>query len=66
MPDQTQAPVALLASTPETGSPNVRDSPARRYGPGIRKLSVSSFVIVCRYDGEVTNVLAMAHGRNVA
>lgn len=57
--------VELLAETPELGSPNVRQSLIDLYGDNIRKIPVSTFVIVYRYEGGVVDVLALVHGPSV-
>lgn len=55
----------LLKISPEIGSPRVRASLSKRYGDKLRKLPVSTFVIVYRFDGEVVDVLALVHGPTV-
>ena len=48
------------------GSTDVRDSLIRQYGVGLRKLSVSTFVIVYRFDDEVVDVLALEYGPHIS
>lgn len=58
--------VELLPTNPELGSPRVRDSLHERYGDGLRKLTISTFVIVYRFDGKTIDVLALVYGPSVA
>lgn len=55
-----------LSTCPEMGSPNVRKSLIRQYGSGIRKIPISSFVIVYRYHGSTVDVLALVYGPSVS
>jgi len=57
--------VSMLATIPEMGSPSVRESLKLRYGDGLRKLNVSTFVILYRFDGAVVDVLAIEYGPNI-
>ena len=54
-----------LQVTPEIGSAHVRDSLTARFGEGIRKISVSVFVIVYRIDCSVVDVLALVYGPTI-
>ena len=63
--DQIKKSVELLADFPEIGSVNVRKSLVNRYGSGIRKLVVSTFIIVYRYEDGVVDVLALVYGPSV-
>lgn len=60
--DHVQHLLELLASNPEMGSANVRQSLVDRYGQGIRKIPVSTFVIVYRICEEHVDVLALVYG----
>lgn len=64
--DHIQSVVSLLPANPQMGSADVRDSLLRRYGVGLRKLSVSTYVIVYRFDGEVVDVLALEYGPRIS
>lgn len=55
----------LLSENPEMGSSDVRESLSRVYGPNLRKLPVSTFVIVYRYENDVVDVLALVYGPTV-
>ena len=57
--------VSLLAVTPEIGSSHVRPALSQLYGPNLRKMPVSTFVIVYRFDGECVDVLALVYGPTV-
>ncbi len=57
--------LTLLPVTPELGSAHVRPMLTRLYGPGIRKIPVSTFVIIYRFDGEYVDVLALVYGPRV-
>lgn len=63
--DHIKRLIALLQVQPELGSPDVRPSLLRMYGPHLRKLTVSTFVIVYRFDGKTVDVLAIVHGPQV-
>ena len=54
--------LTLLPDNPELGSRNVRQSLVDRYGAGLRKISVSTFVIVYRVSDEYVDVLALVYG----
>ena len=64
--DQIENCVSLLETSPEIGSANVRQSLIDRFGKGIRKIPVSTFVIVYRFDGRVVDVLALVYGPGVS
>lgn len=51
-----------LRQSPEIGSPNVRQSLIAQYGEDLRKIPVSTFVIVYRFDGETVDVLSLLYG----
>lgn len=57
----------LLETFPEIGSSNVRESLKRRFGKNLRKIPVSSFVIIYRYDDEAAllEVLAMPYAATI-
>lgn len=57
--------VELLATNPEMGSPNVRRSLKAAFGEGIRKIPVSTFVIIYRYENGVVDVLACVYGPRI-
>ena len=57
--------LTLLPSNPELGSANVRQSLVKRYGTGLRKIPVSTFVIIYRIDEECIDVLALVYGPSV-
>lgn len=57
--------VALLGDYPEMGSLNVRQSLKQSFGNGIRKVLVSTFVIIYRYEGDTVDVLACVYGPRV-
>ena len=63
--DQIQHLTSLLPTTPEMGSADVRKSLITRYGPNLRKLPVSTFVIVYRFDGVTVEVLALEYGPGI-
>lgn len=63
--DHVRSLLGLLQAQPELGSPDVRASLARRYGTNLRKLTVSTFVIVYRFSGDVVDVLAIVHGPQI-
>ena len=64
--DHIQSLVSLLPTNPELGTTDVRKSLLRQYGVGLRKLCVSMFVIVYRFNEEVVEVLALEYGPNIA
>lgn len=57
--------VSQLETSPEIGSTQVRPFLAELYGPGLRKLAVSTFVIVYRFDGNKVDVLALVYGPTI-
>ena len=57
--------ISLLPENPELGSANVRQSLSDRYGIGIRKLPVSTFVIVYRISDDFIDVLALVYGPSI-
>ena len=63
--DHIENLLSLLPENPEIGSSNVRQSLIERYGNGVRKLPVSSFVIVYRISGEYVDVLALVYGPSI-
>lgn len=63
--DHIQGIVSLLPTNPELGSPDVRESLSGYYGPNLRKLHVSRFVMVYRFDGAVVDVLALEYGPRI-
>lgn len=54
-----------LVELPEIGSANVRQSLVDRYGPGLRKIPVSTFVIVYHFENNTIDVLALVYGPSV-
>lgn len=63
--DHIRSTVSMLPKNPELGSPQVRPSLARHYGSNLRKLNMSTFVIVYRFDGEIVDVLALVYGPSI-
>ena len=63
--DHIQNLVSLLPANPELGSPVIRESLIRRYGTSLRKLNVSTFVIVYRFQDGVADVLAIVYGPRI-
>ena len=63
--DHIKGILALLETTPEIGSANVRPCLVERYGTGLRKIPVSTFVIVYRFDGSTVDVLALVYGPRI-
>ena len=57
--------VESLPDLPEVGSPNTRQSLIDLYGPNIRKIPVSTFVIVYRYEDATVDVLALVYGPSI-
>ncbi|MGN0286115.1 MAG: type II toxin-antitoxin system RelE/ParE family toxin [Atopobiaceae bacterium] len=55
----------LLSTQPQIGSPDVRPVLTVRYGAGLRKLAVSTFVIIYRLDGQTIDVLAIVYGPSI-
>ena len=62
---QIRGILETLQVAPEIGSAHVRDSLIARYGTGIRKIPVSTFVIVYRIVGETVDVLALVYGPRI-
>ena len=54
-----------LQRFPLVGSANVRQSLVDLYGQNLRKLPVSTFVIIYRFENGVIDVLALVYGPNV-
>ena len=50
---------------PAIGSPNVRKSLVDRYGEGLRKMPVSTFVIVYRVTDDAIEILALVYGPSI-
>ena len=63
--DQIKHTLSLLPDNPEIGSANVRQSLLDRYGRGIRKLPLSTFVIVYRVSEDYVDVLALVYGPSI-
>lgn len=63
--EQIKSLVSQLEINPEIGSTQVRPFLTELYGPALRKLPVSTFVIVYRFNGEVVDVLALVYGPTV-
>ena len=63
--DHIRSLVALLPDNPEIGSSNVRQCLVERYGEGIRKVPVSTFVIVYRVSDDYVDVLALVYGPSI-
>ena len=63
--DHIENLLSLLPENPEIGSANVRQSLIDRYGEGVRKLPVSTFVIVYRISGKFVDVLALVYGPSI-
>ena len=57
--------VELLETFPELGAAEVRPYLAKKYGPDIRKLAISTWVLVYRFDGVTVDVLALVYGPQV-
>lgn len=57
--------LGLLRDNPELGSRNVRQSLIDRYGEGIRKIPVSTFVIVYRITEDHVDILALVYGPSI-
>ena len=64
--DHIRGLIALLPTNPQLGSPRVRRSLKERYGDNLRKLTVSTFVIIYRFDGEFIDILALVYGPNIS
>lgn len=64
--DHIRGLIKLLPTNPQLGSPRVRKSLRVRYGDDLRKLTVSTFVIVYRFDGKTIDVLALVYGPSVS
>lgn len=63
--DQIQNILDLLLEDPELGSRNVRQSLIDRYGEGLRKIPVSTFVIIYRVSPDHIDVLALVYGPSI-
>lgn len=63
--DHIQNLLSLLPDNPDLGSRNVRQSLIDRYGTGIRKIPVSTFVIVYRVSGDFIDILALVYGPSI-
>ena len=63
--EQIQDLLRLLPTTPELGSTRVRRSLKQRYGDNLRMLTVSTFIIIYRFDGITVDVLALVYGPSV-
>lgn len=63
--DHIKGLIEMLPRNPEIGSTRVRASLSRRYGDNLRKLPVSTFVIVYRFDGKTVDVLALVYGPSI-
>ena len=63
--ERIRTQLASLQAFPEMGSTDVRPSLTRRYGPGLRKLCISTFVIVYRLTDDAIEVLALVAGPRV-
>lgn len=59
---QIKHTLRLLSSSPEIGSLNVRPVLSKMYGEGIRKIPISTFLIIYRFDGDQVEVLALVPG----
>ena len=57
--------VEALAELPEIGSTNVRKSLTDLYGPNIRKIPISTFVIIYRYENNIVDILALVYGPTI-
>jgi plasmid stabilization system protein ParE len=55
----------MLASNPEIGSANVRDSLVKMYGSNIRKIAIATFTLVYRYGDGYVDVLALVYSRRI-
>ena len=58
--------IRSIEQFPEMGSPDVRHSLVEQYGNGLRKVSVSTFVIIYRVTDETIEVLALVAGPTIA
>jgi plasmid stabilization system protein ParE len=54
-----------LQHFPDMGSADVRSSLIKRFGSGIRKIGVSTFVIIYRHTGNSIEVLALVYGPRI-
>lgn len=63
--DQIRKLIELLPENPLMGSSDVRECLSRLYGPKLRKLPVSSFVIIYRYENDTVDVLALVYGPTI-
>lgn len=64
--EQIEKTIDLLEASPELGSTQVRPCLTERYGEGLRKIPLSTFVIVYRFDGATVDVLALVYGPGIA
>lgn len=62
---QIRSILETLRHFPDLGSAEIRPSLKERYGEGIRKIPVPTFVIVYRRNGEFIDVLALVYGRAI-
>ena len=62
---QIRGILETLTITTEIGSTHVRTCLTEQYGPGIRKIPVSTFVIVFRIIGSSVEVLALVYGPTI-
>lgn len=63
--DHIRSILELLADNPHLGSRNVRQCLVDRYGENLRKIPVSTFVIVYRISDEHVDVLALVYGPSI-
>lgn len=56
-----------LPKYPEMESANVRQSLVDRFGPHLRKIAISTFLLICRYEeaSSSIDVLALVYGPRV-
>ena len=57
--------IRSIEQFPEMGSPDVRHSLVERYGDGLRKVAVSTFVIIYRVTDDAIDILALVAGPTV-
>lgn len=60
--EQIERTIDLLRTSPELGSTQVRPCLTKQYGKKLRKIPLSTFVIVYRFDGTTVDMLALVHG----
>lgn len=63
--DHIRGILELLIDNPDLGSRNVRQCLVDRYGEGLRKVPISTFVIVYRISDEHVDVLALVYGPSI-